>query len=129
MKTITSTAGPMPVTNQSYYDLAALHEMSGGNQEFILSLIRIFLDTIPPNSKEMLQCSKDGNWDMVSKLAHKLKSTIDMMRMESIKQDIRVIEMDARNQVNKELIVALVKKVDLIITATARQLRNEFQLA
>jgi dihydrodipicolinate synthase/N-acetylneuraminate lyase len=110
------------------YDLCALHDMASGNDGFIISLVKIFLETIPPNSKEMVEAAQKGNWDMVSKLAHKLKSTIDMMRMETIKQEIRTIEWDAKNHVNKESLLKLVTIVDKTIMIAASQLREEFDL-
>ncbi|WP_207492563.1 Hpt domain-containing protein [Aridibaculum aurantiacum] len=110
------------------YDLGALHDMSGGNKEFILSLVKIYLDTIPANSAEMVHACMGGNWDMVSKLAHKLKSTIDMMRMTTITQDIRTIELDAKNQVNKEILPNLVNKVDEVLNAVAADLKQVFSL-
>jgi HPt (histidine-containing phosphotransfer) domain-containing protein len=125
MQTLTSAPPQQAYT----YDLTLLHDMAGNNQEFVISLIQIFLDTIPVNSLEMEQACSEGRWDMVSKLAHKLKSTVDMMRISSIVQDIRTIELDAKNQVNKEMVTRLVYKVNEIIQLTAVQLKEEFNLA
>ena len=110
------------------YDLAAIYEMASGNNEFVLTLVNIFLDTIPANSRELLRASEVGDWDTVSKLAHKLKSTVDMMRMTQIQQDIRTLELDAKNHVNKEYLPVLAKKVNDVISASSKQLAIDFNL-
>ena len=110
------------------YDLGALKDISSGNHEFTISLVKIFLDTIPANSAEMVQASADGNWIMVSKLAHKLKSTIDMMRIKSIAQDIRILELDGKSNVSKDNLPALARKVNVVILKASNQLREEFDL-
>ena len=110
------------------YHLGALQDISAGNHDFTISLVKIFLETIPANSAEMVQACKDGNWIMVSKLAHKLKSTIDMMRIKSIAQDIRTLELDGKSNVNKDALPALVKKVDEVINEASAQLKEEFDL-
>jgi len=118
------------IAEQSFtYDLAVLSEIAAGNNDFVLSLVKIFLETIPANAEEMLNACAHQQWDMVSKLAHKLKSTIDMMRIDALRQDIRTIELDAKNQVNKEMLTRLVQKVYEIIKLTAAQLRQQFNLA
>ncbi len=113
---------------EKLYDMGAINDMAAGNTDFVLSLVKIFLDTIPANSSEMVKACNDGHWDMVSKLAHKLKSTVDMMRMRHITQEIRMIEMDAKSSGKKDHIPALVNKVNATIQKASEELRKEFSL-
>lgn len=110
------------------YDLSTVRQLSAGNVDFTRTLIRIFLDTIPANSSEMVNACKQGDWTLVSKLAHKLKSTVDMMRMARIVQDIRTIELDAKSHLNYDYLPLLIEKVDATIQAAAVQLRQEFDM-
>jgi CheY-like chemotaxis protein/HPt (histidine-containing phosphotransfer) domain-containing protein len=110
------------------YELKQVEELAAGNHDFVLTLINIFLETIPQSSTEMLDACAAKNWDKVSKFAHKLKSTVDMLNMASIKTDIRTIELDAKKEINLDHIRRLVPKVDKIIQKTAQQLREEFSL-
>jgi CheY-like chemotaxis protein len=114
------------VPNEKLYDLKVVEEIASGNKDFILSLVNIFLETIPQNSTEMLEAGERGEWDRVSKLAHKLKSTIDTLDITTIKTDIRTIELDAKKQLNVEAIKKLIFKVNKIIHTTAEQLRSQF---
>ena len=115
-------------TREKLYDLERLKELLGGNMEFLSSLAGIYLTTIPANSKEMTQASINEDWLKVSKLAHKMKPTIESMNIESILADIRTLEADAKNEVNTHKLAKLALKVDQVVNSVADQLRYEFNL-
>ena len=76
----------------------------------------------------MIQASIKEDWIMVSKLAHKIKPTIDSMNIKCISSDIRKLELDAKNQVNTQSLEKIAVKVDTVINRVAEQLRYEFNL-
>jgi PAS domain S-box-containing protein len=110
------------------YDMLLLNELSRGNQDFILSLVKIFINTIPKNSTEMVEAANNKSWEKVSKLAHKLKSTIDTMHINTIKQDIRSIEINAKNKAELISVANLVQKVHSTIEKVTIQLKDQFSL-
>src|SRR3954470_22592779 len=87
-------------TTEKLYDLKQLKEVLGGSTDILTSLAGIYLNTIPVNSKELIQASRAQDWTKVSKLAHKIKPTIDSMNIKCILGDIHTLEKDAKNQVN-----------------------------
>ena len=113
---------------EELYNLKQLEEIATGNRDFLAALAQIYLDTIPASSTEMVEATKAGEWDKASKLAHKLKSTIDNLNMHSISKDVRSIEVDAKNKVNTEVLKVLAIKVDTVIKKVAQQLKAEFSL-
>jgi hypothetical protein len=113
---------------EKLYDLKSVNEIARGSDDFVLMLVKIFLETIPADSIAMVQACDEKKWDAVSKLAHKLKSTIDTMHMVSIKEIVRTIESDAKQGINKEAIPALVQKIHSVIEKTSQDLRIEFDL-
>ncbi len=115
--------------NDRLYDMNSLNEVSRGNKEFIVTLAKIFLNTIPKNCAEMAEAAENKNWDRVSNLAHKLKPTIDTMNIRSIKQEIRAIEINAKNKADLSSITKLINKVNSVIGKTADQLKEQFSLA
>ena len=110
------------------YNLTQLRGMTGENEEFIVMLAGIYLTTIPFNTAEMVQAAASGDWLMVSKLAHKIKPTIDSMNISSIKADIRTLESDGKDKVNLYKLEELVAKVDKVINEVAEQLKDEYDL-
>ena len=115
--------------DERLYDMNSLNEVSRGNKEFIVTLAKIFLNTIPKNCSEMAEAAESKNWDRVSNLAHKLKPTIDTMNIKSIKQEIRAIEINAKNKADLSSITKLINKVNSVIDKTAIQLKEQFSLA
>ena len=94
--------------------------------EFIKSLAAIFIKTSPYDSGEMLEATNTGDWQKVSKYAHKLKSTVDSMNIVSIKSDIRILELDAKHKTNTEALPQLAIKVDHVINEVAKQVKRKF---
>ncbi len=115
-------------STEKLYDLTLVNDLARGNEEFILNLSKIFIDTVPPTSKEMVEACEKKNWEQVGKLAHKLKSTIDTMCINSLKDDIRLIEKYGKDKSNIETIPTLVEKANKIINQVTDQLKAEFRL-
>jgi HPt (histidine-containing phosphotransfer) domain-containing protein len=115
-------------TAEKLYDLKQLEEIASGNNDFLTALAQIYLNTIPDTSAEMVEATQAGEWDKASKLAHKLKSTVDSLNMHSIAKDVRAIEVDGKNKVNTENVKILAIKVDTVIKKVAEQLKKDFSL-
>lgn len=116
---ISDTAG------QDLYDLAMIRSVSGGDPAFIKKMVLLFVETVPLNVKELVEATDVQNWEQVSRMAHKLKSTIDSMGIKSIHGDIRRVEAQAKAGENLEELPGLVKQVDAVVSLCIRQLRNE----
>lgn len=115
-------------TDSKLYDLVQLNEIANGNAEFMTSLAQIFLNTIPLNSQQLHDAALAGDWLTVSKLAHKLKSTVDSLNIVSLQKEIRILEMDGKNKTNTDNLLKLSYKVKEVILMVAAQLKEEFSL-
>jgi HPt (histidine-containing phosphotransfer) domain-containing protein len=113
------------VVQEKLYSLAMVESVSGGSREFIRKMILLFIDTIPKDVNQLKNASALQDWGQVSKIAHKLKSTIDTMSIKSIQQDIRTIETNAKQQISVEIIPELVEKISHTINACVVQLTKE----
>ena len=116
---------PAPVSNQKLYDLTTIIEISGGDEEFVQTMVELFIDTVPANLKELNAALQNKNWEMVSKAAHKLKSTLDSMGIHSIGQDIRVIEQTAKTKESLENIPAMVSRINEVVVKCIDQLKKD----
>ena len=88
-------------------------------------MILLFIETVPQNVKELVDATAAQNWEQVSKMAHKLKSTIDSMGIKSIHGDIRKVEAQAKSRENLEQLPQMVKQVEAVVSLCIRQLRKE----
>lgn len=109
--------------SEKLYDLSMVESVSGGDESFIKKMVALFIETVPKNVEELNNALNRQNWDQVSKLAHKLKSTIDSMGIKSLKTDIREVELNAKQQVGLEKIPGLIDKLNLVIGKCIEQLQ------
>jgi len=108
------------------YDLSIIESVSGGDESFIKKMIQLFVETVPPSLIELQDAVDQQQWERVSKVAHKLKSTVDSMGISSLKDDIRTIEANGKHQQDVDKIPALVKKVNEVVNICILQLKNDF---
>lgn len=115
-------------TREKLYDLAMVETISGGDKDFVITMIRLFIETMPETVAELVKNQKEENWEATGRIAHKLKSTIDSMGIELLKKDIRTLEANARGLKEVDTIPALVRKVEEIVSACVAQLKNDFSI-
>lgn len=107
------------------YNLAMVESISGGDKEFIQRMLNLFLETVPGTLNEIRNSTDKGDWLMLSKQAHKLKSTIDSMGIVELKNDIRAIETGAKDGMDPETLKALVNKVISVMGLVRDQVKTE----
>ncbi len=113
------------MNSNKLFDLTNLDEMLGGDRQAMLQMVKIFLQATPESLTELNNCFDKDDLDGVSKLAHKLKSSIDIFSIEEIKNDIRRMENLARENVNTDEIPALMENINNILNEAIEQVRLE----
>jgi PAS domain S-box-containing protein len=113
------------VPAQKLYDLATIIEISGGDEEFVHTMVALFIETVPANLKELNIALQNKNWDLVSKMAHKLKSTLDSMGIHSIGKDIRSVEQNAKVRDSLEGIPVTVARINDVIAKCIEQIKQD----
>jgi CheY-like chemotaxis protein len=109
------------------YDLTMIQSVSAGDVVFINKMIRLFIQTVPQNVQELVDATGKGNWEQVSKMAHKLKSTIDSMGIRSIHDQIRAIEMHSKNRDQLDQLPEMVNEVESVVSSCILQLQFELE--
>jgi CheY-like chemotaxis protein len=132
LDTILSNSGPnmhaengFPSSENKLYDLTMIQSVSGGDKAFIKKMILLFIETVPQNVQELVDSTERKNWEQVSKMAHKLKSTIDSMGIRTIHDQIRSVEMNAKNQEHLELMPNMVQQIESVVSVCIQQLQRE----
>jgi CheY-like chemotaxis protein len=127
-----SAQQPAPESNSvqqpMLYDLTMVRTISGGDDSFIKKMVQLFVETAPASVQDLEQATQLQQWDKVGKQAHKLKSTIDSMGIASLKEDIRTIEANGKNQQDTDLLPPLVQKVKEVIYSCIEALKKDFSL-
>lgn len=107
------------------FDLTNLNEMLGGDKKAILQMVKIFLQATPESLNELNKCYDKNDMQGVSKLSHKLKSSVDIFSVTDIKQDIRRLENITRENVSLDEVPTLVKRINDILSQTISQVEDE----
>jgi CheY-like chemotaxis protein/HPt (histidine-containing phosphotransfer) domain-containing protein len=115
----------IPGQESKLYDLSLVQSVSEGDSEFLKKMILLFIKTVPQNVEELRKALQTENWDQVRKMAHKLKSTVDSMGVKSIRQDIRLVESNAKDLISLDQIPNLVQKIEIVISQCIEQLMKE----
>ena len=78
--------------SEPLYDLSFINATGKEDAEFIKKLIGIFIEIMPLSMDELKLAVAQGNIVQVRKAAHKMKSSIDLLGINSIKDTVRKLE-------------------------------------
>ena len=111
--------------SKKLFDLANLEEMLGGDKEAVFQMVKIFLQATPESLSELMRSYEKNDMNGVSRLAHKLKSSVDIFCVDDIKSDIRKLENNTREQINMDEVPGLVENINSILSAAIDQVKEE----
>ena len=117
-----------PLTNHKarLYNLEKLYGIEHKDANFVKEVLMLFLNTIPAISDELVKAANEKKWDQVYFLAHKMKANIDLLNIESLKKEIRVVEESTKTKNNLDNISDKVKFINSIIEQCANQIKEDF---
>lgn len=80
------------------YDLTKLKKMMGGNREQVSDMLTMFVQDTPALVKDMNLAFAQRDIQTVGKLAHKIKSSLDILDIHCLTKTVRKIEHIAKEQ-------------------------------
>ena len=109
------------------YSLDKLNEMADGDEDFIHSVITVFLEEVPQDLIDLEKAIETDDFENVYKLGHKIKPNVDLLGMEqsrAIALDIENLGKDAANKAEIEVKFPILKKDILQVIS---ELKNDFE--
>lgn len=74
-------------------DFDFLREISGNDPEYMYEVIQIFLDSTPAGIRKLDEMIHESrNWDEISKQAHSLKSSVSVIKIRGVFDQLAEIE-------------------------------------
>ena len=98
------------------------------DRDFIKEVIVLFINTIPAISNELVKAAHEKKWKEVYFLAHKMKATIDLLSIESLQKEIRVVEENAKSKHQLERIFDKVNFINTIIQQCVKEITEDFMV-
>lgn len=94
------TQGVRPALNQQVsvpdVNLDYLDQLTAHNAALREELLATMERETPDELERLLSASAEGQWDQVAGYAHHLKSTLQLLGSESLRQQLKAVELDAR---------------------------------
>jgi len=129
-KWIQEKAGPVivPENNLPLYNLDGLRIISKGREDFVTKMIEMFCGQMPDALNQLNQAHNEGDLEQVSKLAHKLKSTIDHLAIVPLQRTIREIETVNEHNVTTAKLNGMVAEVNTVLNQVIADLKEEISI-
>ena len=90
-----------------YYDLSYLNEMD--DEQYVKEVIRLFLESTPGLLNDISNAADLEDWNSVYQKAHKLKSSVGLLKMDVLFKCLSEIESRAKAQTDMASIKALLE--------------------
>lgn len=117
---------PEPEIIHPLYSLEGLRVISKGREDFVTKMIELFCGQVPDALTHLNASFQENDLPQVSKLAHKLKSTIDHLDIKSIQRTIRSIETVSDEGRRAELI-PMIDEVNRVLNQVMGELQLEIE--
>lgn len=110
------------------YSLKKINEMAEGDEDFVHSVISVFLEEVPTDLKSLEQAITAKNHEQIYKLAHKIKPNVDLMGMEATRANAFDLETMGKNMANMNEIESKFPQLKQDILQVIIELQNDFHL-
>jgi HPt (histidine-containing phosphotransfer) domain-containing protein len=110
------------------YNLDKINEMADGDQDFINSVISVFLEEVPQDLEDLETAISRKDYDNVYKLAHKIKPNVDLLGMEQTRATALEIETLGKSAENSAEIEKKFPTLKKDIHQVMSELKKDFNL-
>ncbi len=110
------------------YSLDKINEMAEGDEDFINSVISVFLEEVPQDLEDLENALNQKNHDQVYKLAHKIKPNVDLLGMEQTRETALQMETLGKNEASISEIQQIFPMLKKDIYQVVSELKKDFHL-
>ena len=92
-------------------DLTFLNELADGNKEFIKKMLEIYVKQTPENIGSLETFAADNNYDGISSVAHKMRSSVPYVGLAEVEKLLEKLEFEAKQRINVNNYAHLVSEI------------------
>jgi HPt (histidine-containing phosphotransfer) domain-containing protein len=107
-----------------HINLEYLENMTGGSPEIVKEMISIFISQVPEIVTEMHDLYRKKEWKALGMLAHKAKSSVSIMGMNQLAEDLKELEMLTKELKEIERYHIFIDKFEKECTAAISELKE-----
>ena len=108
------------------YSLDKINEMAAGDEDFVHSVITVFLEEVPGDLEALEAAIVAKDFENVYKLAHKIKPNVDLLGMEQTRATALEIETLGKSSDNSEEIESKFPLLKKDVLQVISELRKDF---
>ncbi len=116
----------MQTQKNRLYSISYLTENITDDQEIIKDLIQIFLDNTPEDLRLLNEHYKNGEIEKMIATGHKMKSSIDTMRIDQLYHPIRRVDRMGNYEKHKESLHETINEITEVLEQVFAQMREDF---
>ena len=111
----------------NYYDLKAVNEMAGGDDDFVKVIVETFLEEIPPDVSSMSEAINNNNSVLAYQYAHKMKPNLALFGLDLMEQ-ILIIEAWSKGKTDQENAEGAGRKISDKVSLSEQELKKDYDL-
>jgi len=112
-------------TTEPLYDLTKLRAMSRGNEAFVKKMTGIFCEQAPQMVAEMINACAGEDFERIAAVAHKIKPSVDNLRVHLLTQLVRDIEKAANDHINRDKLSEMLNQMADIVRKAIAQMQSD----
>jgi HPt (histidine-containing phosphotransfer) domain-containing protein len=109
-------------TKFTYADLGYLESMAMGSNEMIVEMIDLFIDQLPEFTDGMPALLASSDYTALGAMAHKAKSSVAVMGMNDLANELKKLELSAKTGENPESYGPIIEQFIMEVQVTAGEL-------
>lgn len=110
------------------YTLDKINELAEGDEDFILSVVSVFLEEVPEDLSALESAIDAKDFEQIYKMAHKIKPNVDLLGMEQTRANALEIETLGKTAGNIEDIVAKFPLLKKDVEQVVSELQKDFNV-
>ena len=110
------------------YTLDKINEMAEGDEDFIMSVVSVFLEEVPEDLSALERAIDSGDFEQIGKMAHKIKPNVDLLGMEQTRANAYELETLGKNAGSLEEIKIKFPLLKKDVQQVMSELRKDFNL-
>jgi len=118
----------MTPDKEKLYDLTYLKENISDDEDVIRDLIRIFLENTPQDLSNLNKAYEENDLEQVALTAHKMKSSLDVLKVDQLHNVIRRIDKPFKTEELKDELPEIMNRINSILEKVIKQLSDDFSV-
>jgi PAS domain S-box-containing protein len=106
------------------YDLNKLLSIANGNHDFVKKMVNLFIEQVPISMDEIQTAYNHNDYERVAAIAHRIKPSIDNMGINSLKNEIRQIELLAATQLHSDELTKHIQHIDVVLKNVVKSIEE-----